>query len=77
MGNAIDKEALELDPPGPVFVDDFYYDYNFINFHEDLSYGPFEEPNQDLAGTGDGMPPRACHRASCSRGGGGTRTSVP
>ncbi|XP_038622928.1 A disintegrin and metalloproteinase with thrombospondin motifs 7 [Tachyglossus aculeatus] len=25
---------------GNVFVDDFYYDYNFINFHEDLSYAP-------------------------------------
>ncbi|EMP36044.1 A disintegrin and metalloproteinase with thrombospondin motifs 7 [Chelonia mydas] len=25
---------------GNVFVDDFYYDYNFINFHEDLSYDP-------------------------------------
>ncbi|XP_043533060.1 A disintegrin and metalloproteinase with thrombospondin motifs 7-like isoform X1 [Chiloscyllium plagiosum] len=23
-----------------VFVDDFYYDYNFINFHEDLNYDP-------------------------------------
>ncbi|XP_069766264.1 A disintegrin and metalloproteinase with thrombospondin motifs 7-like isoform X2 [Narcine bancroftii] len=23
-----------------VFVDDFYYDYNFINFHEDLEYDP-------------------------------------
>uniref|UniRef100_UPI00398F19DC A disintegrin and metalloproteinase with thrombospondin motifs 7-like n=1 Tax=Pristiophorus japonicus TaxID=55135 RepID=UPI00398F19DC len=23
-----------------VFVDDFYYDYNFINFHEDLDYDP-------------------------------------
>ncbi|NXD83941.1 ATS7 metalloproteinase, partial [Halcyon senegalensis] len=28
---------------GNVFVDDFYYDYNFINFHEDLSYYPFME----------------------------------
>ncbi|KFO81131.1 A disintegrin and metalloproteinase with thrombospondin motifs 7, partial [Cuculus canorus] len=28
---------------GNVFVDDFYYDYNFINFHEDLSYYPFLE----------------------------------
>uniref|UniRef100_A0A452J322 Uncharacterized protein n=1 Tax=Gopherus agassizii TaxID=38772 RepID=A0A452J322_9SAUR len=26
-----------------VFVDDFYYDYNFINFHEDLSYDPLGE----------------------------------
>uniref|UniRef100_A0A8C3NUN3 ADAM metallopeptidase with thrombospondin type 1 motif 7 n=1 Tax=Cyanoderma ruficeps TaxID=181631 RepID=A0A8C3NUN3_9PASS len=45
---------------GNVFVDDFYYDYNFINFHEDLSYYPFteketkgEEPKPEL-GT-DGM----------------------
>ncbi|NWH81980.1 ATS7 metalloproteinase, partial [Piaya cayana] len=28
---------------GNIFVDDFYYDYNFINFHEDLSYYPFLE----------------------------------
>ncbi|XP_033707941.1 A disintegrin and metalloproteinase with thrombospondin motifs 7 isoform X1 [Tursiops truncatus] len=57
MGNAIGEEDPELGPPGPVFVDDFYYDYNFINFHENLSYGPFEEPDADLAGTGDRMPP--------------------
>ncbi|NXJ70597.1 ATS7 metalloproteinase, partial [Rostratula benghalensis] len=41
---------------GNVFVDDFYYDYNFINFHEDLSYYPFmeketkgEEPKTELS----------------------------
>uniref|UniRef100_A0A8C9NH47 ADAM metallopeptidase with thrombospondin type 1 motif 7 n=1 Tax=Serinus canaria TaxID=9135 RepID=A0A8C9NH47_SERCA len=35
---------------GNVFVDDFYYDYNFINFHEDLSYYPFtEKESKDLA----------------------------
>ncbi|KAM4039370.1 A disintegrin and metalloproteinase with thrombospondin motifs 7 isoform 1-T1 [Anomaloglossus baeobatrachus] len=28
---------------GGTFVDDFYYDYNFINFHEDLTYGPVED----------------------------------
>lgn len=56
MGNAIEEEALELDTPGPVFVDNFYYDYNFINFHKDLSYGPFEEPNLDLEWTGDRTP---------------------
>ncbi|XP_030045681.1 A disintegrin and metalloproteinase with thrombospondin motifs 7 isoform X2 [Microcaecilia unicolor] len=26
-----------------IFVDDFYYDYNFINFHEDLSDNPLSE----------------------------------
>uniref|UniRef100_A0A4W3JXF6 ADAM metallopeptidase with thrombospondin type 1 motif 7 n=1 Tax=Callorhinchus milii TaxID=7868 RepID=A0A4W3JXF6_CALMI len=26
-----------------VFVDDFYYDYNFINFHEDLAYDDGDE----------------------------------
>lgn len=56
MDNAI-KEDPEPGPPGPVFVDDFYYDYNFINFHEDLSYGPFNEPDPDLAGAGDWTPP--------------------
>uniref|UniRef100_A0A2K6FAE1 A disintegrin and metalloproteinase with thrombospondin motifs 7 n=1 Tax=Propithecus coquereli TaxID=379532 RepID=A0A2K6FAE1_PROCO len=57
MGNAIDEEDLDLGPPGPVFVDDFYYDYNFINFHEDLSYDPFAEPDPVLAGTGPWAPP--------------------
>ncbi|XP_072004868.1 A disintegrin and metalloproteinase with thrombospondin motifs 7 isoform X1 [Engystomops pustulosus] len=33
---------------GRTFVDDFYYDYNFINFHEDLSYNPVE--NNDFNG---------------------------
>ncbi|KAL9837573.1 LOW QUALITY PROTEIN: A disintegrin and metalloproteinase with thrombospondin motifs 7-like [Geothlypis trichas] len=44
---------------GNVFVDDFYYDYNFINFHEDLSYYPFtekeskgEEPRAELGTEG-------------------------
>ncbi|NXL46011.1 ATS7 metalloproteinase, partial [Podilymbus podiceps] len=44
------------DRKGNVFVDDFYYDYNFINFHEDLSYYPFmeketkgEEPKPELS----------------------------
>uniref|UniRef100_A0A480IGI4 A disintegrin and metalloproteinase with thrombospondin motifs 7 isoform X1 n=1 Tax=Sus scrofa TaxID=9823 RepID=A0A480IGI4_PIG len=55
MGNAIGEEDPKMGLPGPVFVDDFYYDYNFINFHEDLSYGIFEEPDTDL--TGDWMPP--------------------
>ncbi|MBN3289564.1 ATS7 metalloproteinase, partial [Polypterus senegalus] len=32
-----------------VFVDDFYYDYNFINFHEDLSYDPLSEPEEPRA----------------------------
>nr|XP_055219913.1 A disintegrin and metalloproteinase with thrombospondin motifs 7 isoform X3 [Gorilla gorilla gorilla] len=68
MGNAIEEEAPELDLPGPVFVDDFYYDYNFINFHEDLSYGPSEEPDLDLAGTGDRTPPPHSHPAAPSTG---------
>ncbi|XP_069842594.1 A disintegrin and metalloproteinase with thrombospondin motifs 7 isoform X2 [Dendropsophus ebraccatus] len=28
---------------GRTVVDDFYYDYNFINFHEDLTYEPAED----------------------------------
>uniref|UniRef100_A0A8C8Z658 A disintegrin and metalloproteinase with thrombospondin motifs 7 n=1 Tax=Prolemur simus TaxID=1328070 RepID=A0A8C8Z658_PROSS len=54
VGNAIGED---LDPPGPVFVDDFYYDYNFITFHEDLSYDSAEEPDPVLAGTGPWAPP--------------------
>ncbi|XP_072255221.1 A disintegrin and metalloproteinase with thrombospondin motifs 7 [Pyxicephalus adspersus] len=30
---------------GKAYVDDFYYDYNFINFHEDLTYDPIEDNN--------------------------------
>ncbi|NXK50305.1 ATS7 metalloproteinase, partial [Chauna torquata] len=36
---------------GNVFVDDFYYDYNFINFHEDLSYYPFIEKETKSEGS--------------------------
>ncbi|XP_063304778.1 A disintegrin and metalloproteinase with thrombospondin motifs 7-like isoform X1 [Pelobates fuscus] len=36
---------------GRAFVDDFYYDYNFINFHEDLDYDPLN--NNDIDGIGD------------------------
>lgn len=32
-------EDIQRSPEGSVQVDDFYYDYNFINFHEDLSDG--------------------------------------
>uniref|UniRef100_A0A8C5K4W0 ADAM metallopeptidase with thrombospondin type 1 motif 7 n=1 Tax=Jaculus jaculus TaxID=51337 RepID=A0A8C5K4W0_JACJA len=54
------SNAIDEDPPGPVFVDDFYYDYNFINFHEDLSYGPFEESRPDLMHTeGWTVPPQS------------------
>uniref|UniRef100_A0A8C5PGP1 A disintegrin and metalloproteinase with thrombospondin motifs 7 n=1 Tax=Leptobrachium leishanense TaxID=445787 RepID=A0A8C5PGP1_9ANUR len=28
---------------GRAFVDDFYYDYNFINFHEDLEYDQLDD----------------------------------
>uniref|UniRef100_A0A7M4DZF2 ADAM metallopeptidase with thrombospondin type 1 motif 7 n=1 Tax=Crocodylus porosus TaxID=8502 RepID=A0A7M4DZF2_CROPO len=38
---------------GNVFIDDFYYDYNFINFHEDLSYDHFGE--KDIKS--DGLKP--------------------
>ncbi|KAG8516401.1 A disintegrin and metalloproteinase with thrombospondin motifs 7 [Galemys pyrenaicus] len=45
--------AIDEDPgpglPGPVFVDDFYYDYNFITFHEDLSHGAFGQPGPGVA----------------------------
>ncbi|NXD28382.1 ATS7 metalloproteinase, partial [Spelaeornis formosus] len=53
--NAITEEDFSA-KKGNVFVDDFYYDYNFINFHEDLSYYPFtekeskgEEPRPELS----------------------------
>uniref|UniRef100_A0A663MYA6 ADAM metallopeptidase with thrombospondin type 1 motif 7 n=1 Tax=Athene cunicularia TaxID=194338 RepID=A0A663MYA6_ATHCN len=66
---------------GNVFVDDFYYDYNFINFHEDLSYYPFTEKDtkgeehkpelntNDVEGPRE-MPPDVLHTA---RPGGGAK----
>ncbi|XP_010001146.1 PREDICTED: A disintegrin and metalloproteinase with thrombospondin motifs 7, partial [Chaetura pelagica] len=61
--NVITEEDFS-DRKGNVFVDDFYYDYNFINFHEDLSYYPFmeketrgEEPKPELS-TNDVEGPR-------------------
>ncbi|NXG66032.1 ATS7 metalloproteinase, partial [Hemiprocne comata] len=61
--NIITEEDFS-DRKGNVFVDDFYYDYNFINFHEDLSYYPFmeketrgEEPKPELS-TNDVEGPR-------------------
>ncbi|NXX43523.1 ATS7 metalloproteinase, partial [Tricholaema leucomelas] len=47
--NIIPEEDFS-DRKGNVFVDDFYYDYNFINFHEDLSYYPFTE--KEIKGEG-------------------------
>nr|XP_056721739.1 A disintegrin and metalloproteinase with thrombospondin motifs 7 [Euleptes europaea] len=35
--------SSSINRKGNVFVDDFYYDYNFINFHEDLSYDVVSE----------------------------------
>ncbi|NXF35935.1 ATS7 metalloproteinase, partial [Nyctibius bracteatus] len=57
---------------GNVFVDDFYYDYNFINFHEDLSYYPFmeketkgEEPKPELSTSdGEGVVPEDTRTAA-------------
>uniref|UniRef100_A0A8C3N6Y0 Uncharacterized protein n=1 Tax=Geospiza parvula TaxID=87175 RepID=A0A8C3N6Y0_GEOPR len=56
--NVISEEDFSA-RKGNVFVDDFYYDYNFINFHEDLSYYPFtekeskgEEPKAELGTEG-------------------------
>ncbi|KAM8973091.1 A disintegrin and metalloproteinase with thrombospondin motifs 7 [Pelodytes ibericus] len=36
---------------GRAIVDDFYYDYNFINFHEDLAYDALND--NDIDGAGD------------------------
>lgn len=52
LDNAIDEGI-----PGPALVDDFYYDYNFITFHEDLSYLPFSEPEPRLVGAEEPAPP--------------------
>lgn len=43
--NAITEDDFSLgaNRKDNVFVDDFYYDYNFINFHEDLSYEPVSD----------------------------------
>ncbi|XP_004617610.1 A disintegrin and metalloproteinase with thrombospondin motifs 7 [Sorex araneus] len=42
MSNAIEDPFLE-----PVVVDDFYYDYNFITFHENLEAGPYPQQGSD------------------------------
>lgn len=39
-------ENIDRSPESSVQVDDFYYDYNFINFHEDLS-DDFENEGKD------------------------------
>lgn len=39
-------ENIDHSPENSVQVDDFYYDYNFINFHEDLS-DDFESDGED------------------------------
>ncbi|NXS45123.1 ATS7 metalloproteinase, partial [Balaeniceps rex] len=54
---------------GNVFVDDFYYDYNFINFHEDLSYYPFTE--KETKGEGH-KPELSTNDVEGSREGAGT-----
>uniref|UniRef100_A0A6I8P898 ADAM metallopeptidase with thrombospondin type 1 motif 7 n=1 Tax=Ornithorhynchus anatinus TaxID=9258 RepID=A0A6I8P898_ORNAN len=53
--NLIDEDdfASPGGKKGNVFVDDFYYDYNFINFHEDLSYSPPGERDEGSEGRGD------------------------
>lgn len=55
--DSISNHIEDLNPPEPQWVDDFYYDYNFITFHEDLSYGTLEEPSPDPVGTEPPMPP--------------------
>uniref|UniRef100_H3B1V3 ADAM metallopeptidase with thrombospondin type 1 motif 7 n=1 Tax=Latimeria chalumnae TaxID=7897 RepID=H3B1V3_LATCH len=45
------RKDTESSSKNNVFVDDFYYDYNFINFHEDLSYYPDEQPIRDIKAT--------------------------
>uniref|UniRef100_A0A5F8GAS7 ADAM metallopeptidase with thrombospondin type 1 motif 7 n=1 Tax=Monodelphis domestica TaxID=13616 RepID=A0A5F8GAS7_MONDO len=55
----IEDDFSPSDKKGNVFVDDFYYDYNFINFHEDLSYSPFKDldkPNEEMGGGTDKGP---------------------
>lgn len=47
-------ENTAFSPEKRVHVDDFYYDYNFINFHEDLS-NDFESDGK-YSGNEDGSP---------------------
>nr|XP_020831650.1 LOW QUALITY PROTEIN: A disintegrin and metalloproteinase with thrombospondin motifs 7 [Phascolarctos cinereus] len=58
--NIITEDDFSLnDKKGNIFVDDFYYDYNFINFHEDLSNSPFEDrdkPSEEIGGGTDEGP---------------------
>lgn len=43
-------ENIDHAPESSIQVDDFYYDYNFINFHEDLS-DDFENDGKDTGGS--------------------------
>ncbi|XP_009956984.1 PREDICTED: A disintegrin and metalloproteinase with thrombospondin motifs 7-like, partial [Leptosomus discolor] len=82
--NVITEEDFST-KKGNVFVDDFYYDYNFINFHEDLSYYPFMEKETKGEGhkpelsTNDvegsrGMPTDVLH--TVKPGGGGIEANL-
>ncbi|XP_033973053.1 A disintegrin and metalloproteinase with thrombospondin motifs 7 [Trematomus bernacchii] len=46
-------ENINHSPENTVQVDDFYYDYNFINFHEDLS----DDLEDDVKDSGDRVGP--------------------
>lgn len=52
-------EDVRRSPEGSVQVDDFYYDYNFINFHEDLSDGLDSDGNgaEDAVGAPQDVEP--------------------
>lgn len=55
-------ENIDRSPGSRVQVDDFYYDYNFINFHEDLS-DDFDNVGSD---SGDGFDARQETKATSS-----------
>ncbi|XP_062417832.1 LOW QUALITY PROTEIN: A disintegrin and metalloproteinase with thrombospondin motifs 7 [Pungitius pungitius] len=75
LGNAVEGdlrhhnelESTDRLPEGGVQVDDFYYDYNFINFHEDLS---------DDVGA-DGKDSGGRHGIDAPPGVGGSETTKP
>ncbi|XP_070684446.1 A disintegrin and metalloproteinase with thrombospondin motifs 7 [Pempheris klunzingeri] len=75
-------ENIDHSPENSVEVDDFYYDYNFINFHEDLSDdfendGKDSEDNHKLNGSQDATPTHSVKENAYAETTGAPTTTSP
>ncbi|XP_054468557.1 A disintegrin and metalloproteinase with thrombospondin motifs 7 [Anoplopoma fimbria] len=59
-------ENIDHSPENSVQVDDFYYDYNFINFHEDLS-DDFDSEGKDSGDSHGSKPTRRVEESETTR----------